>query len=128
MADRRIKGAVGLDGMVFRAGQEEAFDAALKGEKGKTLDLDQLEKDGHLVGYASKSARVDEAAVPPVVNRQREADGERADEDAVKDADAQMARETTAPAESVLSEAPAPAGEGEGEKTTTRRSRRNRNR
>lgn len=54
-----ITGAVGLDGRVYRAGDEAEFRAALE-RTTRTVDLAQLEQDGHLTGYAKGGQATDE--------------------------------------------------------------------
>lgn len=55
--EKLITGAVGFGGRVYRAGEEEQFNEALKSDLGKTVDLDALEASGHLSGYGSAKAR-----------------------------------------------------------------------
>ena len=70
--EKKITGAVGGAGRVFRAGDEAAFAEFLKTDAGKTVDLAHLTKSGHIVGYTSDEV---EPAILEPVNRQRYADG-----------------------------------------------------
>src|SRR5690349_15978795 len=78
MADKQIIGAVGVGDATFTAGQEAEFEAAVKAahaNKTGNVDFDKLEAAGVIRGFGKATAESVQAA-----NRQRKADGSRADE------------------------------------------------
>lgn len=93
--DKQIIGAVGVGNATFTAGQEAEFEAAVKAahaNKTGNVDFDALESAGVIRGFGKATA---EAA--QTMNRQRKADGSRADE-AAAEADAEAADASEAPA------------------------------
>jgi hypothetical protein len=90
MTNKRIIGAVGIGNKTYTAGMEEEFEAAATAGK---VDMDRLEKKGVIRGYGKQTAEAVQT-----VNRQRKADGTRADVEAVEAADAaEGAEEAAAP-------------------------------
>ena len=72
-SEKKITGAIGGGGRVYRAGDEEAFAEFLKTDAGKKVDLQKLTETGHIVGYTGGEA------VPQIiepVNRQRFVNGQ----------------------------------------------------
>ena len=93
---RKINGAIGFGGQVYRAGQEEQFEDAMKAydspaqreqrqKKGKAdgLDVKRLEASGAYTGDATKRE------APETRNLQLTADGTPADKEATKAAEAE---------------------------------------
>ena len=86
--EKRIIGAVGVGNKTYTAGMEDEFAEAAAEAK---VDLDRLERKGVVKGYGKQTAEAMQT-----INRQRKADGSRADEAAVAEAD--TATEGTEPA------------------------------
>jgi hypothetical protein len=101
--ERRIVGAVSVAGFSrsFVAGDEDALADAIANDTEKSIDVDHLTKTGAIVGFGGKA----EAPVE-VVNRQRKADGSRADAKAVEAADTEV-KESSAPRSAPVKQAPA---------------------
>lgn len=90
----KINGAVAVAGYTkpFVAGDEDALADAIANDTEKNIDVEHLTRSGAIEGFGGK------ADVPDgTVNRQRNADGERADKKGVEAADA-AAEEGSAPA------------------------------
>lgn len=79
--EKRIIGAVGVGNKTYTAGMEDEFAEAAAEAK---VDLDRLERKGVVKGYGKQTAEAMQT-----INRQRKADGSRADEAAVEAADAE---------------------------------------
>ena len=80
-SEKRIIGAVGVGNKTYTAGMEDEFAEAAAEAK---VDLDRLERKGVVKGYGKQTAEAMQT-----INRQRKADGSRADEAAVEAADAE---------------------------------------
>jgi hypothetical protein len=111
----RIIGSVAVAGFdrAFVAGDEDALADAIAKDEDKMIDVDHLTRTGAIANFGSKA----EAPVE-VVNKQRDADGSRADEKAVKGS------EKTASEASKPKAAPVKKAGAKGEASTQRKGKK----